>query len=321
MNIMKVTVIGAGKVGLAYAVFLASKGHQVTAVDKNEEYVRALRSGTFVSPEPGVQEGLSKVREFTTEDAGGSDICVVLVDTPTCYAGYDHANLERVMEGVLQKHHRIVVSCTTQPGFMKQYEKVCYSPLFIQLGNIIHHQETAKDVLLGGPRCQAVDEFFQVNHGPDVKIHHMSHTAAEVAKLALNCMITTKISFANMIDEAMWRSGHEEETKRVLQFVGSDPRIGDKCLSPGWGYGGPCFPRDNRALCTFLREWGASDYIPVATHETNERHAVVMAMKRSVHASEFDDLNYKPNCPVECVEESHKVKTLQIQKLKFLRKM
>lgn len=318
---MKITLIGAGKVGLAYAVFLSSKGHEVTAVDKNEDYVRQLREGTFECPEPGVQEGLHLVKEYTTEDHGESDLCVVLVDTPTCYAGYDHGNLERVLHDVSGRHRRVLVSCTTQPGFMQQWPDAHYSPLFIQLGNILNHQRTTKSVLIGGAHDEVLDSFFKQNHGDDVRLHYMSLTAAEVAKLSLNCIITTKISFANMIDEAMWRSGHAEESEKVLAFVGDDPRVGDKCLKPGWGYGGPCFPRDNRALCTFLREWGASDYIPVATHETNERHAVVMAMKKSVGDEEFEDLNYKPNCPVRCEEESHKAKTKNIRKLKFLRKM
>lgn len=316
---MKVTVIGCGKVGLAYSVFLTQKGHEVTCVDKNAEYIKQLQEGTYDSSEPGVNEGI-RAPTYTTEDTGGSDICVVLVDTPTCYAGYDHTNLERALEGL--NHQRVIVSCTTQPGFMQKCAPgMHYSPLFIQLGNIIHHQRTTKQVLLGGAPDPVVEEFFKTNHGEDVHLHYMSLTAAEVAKLALNCMITTKISFANMIDEALWRSGHGEESEKVLGFVGADPRIGSKCISPGWGYGGPCFPRDNRALCTFLREWGAADYIPVATHETNERHAVVMAMKKSVDEREFDDLNYKPNCPVVCTEESHKVKTLAIrEQLKFLKR-
>jgi UDPglucose 6-dehydrogenase len=319
---MKVSVIGCGKVGLAYAVFLASKGHEVTCVDRYVEYVEKLQNKTFVSDEPGVNEGLHRIKEFTTTDVGGADVCVVLVDTPTCYAGYDHTNLEKALESVDGKHEKVLVSCTTQPGFLKSWEgRVHYSPLFIQLGNQIRHQETTKNVLLGGAPDDVLETFFKINHGQDVHIHHMSLTAAEVAKLALNCMITTKISFANMIDEALWRSGQGEESEKVLSFVGSDPRIGSQCLMPGWGYGGPCFPRDNRALCTFLREWGASDYIPVATHETNERHAIVMAMKKDVPASDFDDLNYKPNCPVACTEESHKIKTLAIKKLKFLRRM
>jgi UDP-glucose 6-dehydrogenase len=101
---MKVTVIGAGKVGLAYAVFLASKGHQVTAVDKNPVYVQAIQSGRFVSDEPGVNEGIHRILQFTERDTGGSDVCVILVDTPTCYAGYDHANLEQALGDALDKH-------------------------------------------------------------------------------------------------------------------------------------------------------------------------------------------------------------------------
>lgn len=318
---MKVTVVGAGKVGIAYAVFLASKGHEVTAVDKNEDYLQSIRTGRFQCDEPGVTQGLYRVKHFTTRDAGQSDVCVILVDTPTCYAGYDHTNLEKALEDALEKHEKIIVSCTTQPGFLNRWTgRIHYSPLFIQLGNQINHQMTTKNVLLGGDFDPVIDAFFKINHGEDVQIHRMSLMAAEVAKLALNCMITTKISFANMIDEAMHRCGRGDESADVLRFVGSDPRIGTKCLVPGWGYGGPCFPRDNRALCTFLREWGASDYIPVATHETNERHAVVMAMKK-LDPVEFEDLNYKPGCPVRCEEESHKKKTLEIKKLKFLRQL
>src|SRR6056300_1223253 len=97
---MKVSVIGCGKVGLAYAVFLASKGHEVTCVDRYVEYVEKLQNKTFVSDEPGVNEGLHRIKEFTTTDVGGADVCVVLVDTPTCYAGYDHTNLEKALESV-----------------------------------------------------------------------------------------------------------------------------------------------------------------------------------------------------------------------------
>ena len=312
---MRVTIIGAGKVGLAYAVFLASKGHEVVAVDKNPNHIESLNNGTFNTTEPGVKDGLHTIKKFSTEDDEESDLCIILVDTPTCYAGYDHSNLEKVLRAT--KHKNIIVSCTTQPGFMKRWPGVYYNPLFIQLGNQINHQNTTKNVLIGGEPSTILDDFFKQNHGEDVQLHYMSQTAAEVAKLSLNCIITTKISFANMIDEAMWRSGNGSESEKVLAFVGADPRVGDKCLKPGWGYGGPCFPRDNRALCTFLREWGAADYIPVATHETNERHAIVMAMKND---DELDDLNYKPGCPVYCDEESHKKKTKQIRSMNIIKR-
>ena len=147
---MKVSIIGAGKVGIAYAVFIASKGHEVVAMDKNEDYIKSLNERTFESNEPGVKDGLQQVKKFTSVDEDESDICIVLVDTPTCYAGYDHTNLERVLTSVTERHKTVIVSCTTQPGFMKQWPGVYYNPLFIQLGNQIRHQETTKSVLIDG---------------------------------------------------------------------------------------------------------------------------------------------------------------------------
>ena len=306
---MHVCVIGIGKVGLAYSVFLASKGFEVIGVDINEKYIEDLKNGSYVPEEPGVKERLDTI-SYSTTVPNGCDYYIVLVDTPTCYAGYDHKNLTRVMKSIDGKGTTIV-SCTTQPGFMNGYTWAWYSPLFIQLGNIITHESTTKETLVGGPRDEKIESFFKKIRGEDSTIHWMNHTAAEVAKLGLNCIITTKISFANMLGEALHRSGNSDQIESVLDFIGSDPRVGTKCLKYGWGYGGPCFPRDNRALCTFLRRWGAADYIPVATHETNERHALTMAMYEP--DADFSDLNYKENCAVRCEEESHKIKTLKVK--------
>tara|TARA_R110002074_G_scaffold86580_7_gene191147 strand:+ start:2181 stop:3125 length:945 start_codon:yes stop_codon:yes gene_type:complete len=314
---MKVTVVGVGNVGLAYSIFLAKKGMEVTAVDINKEYIENLQNGTFKSMEPGVNENLKLIHKFSSDcDNHEGDLCVVLVDTPTCYAGYDHTNLTRALDN-LPQYEAVIVAATTQPGFMaKNYAQYYYSPLFIDLGNIITHEENVRNVLMGGPLIiPVVSRFLEAIYGPEVNIHKMSHTAAEVAKLSLNCMLTTKISFANMIGEGLIKSGQGNEIENVLDFVGSDPRIGNKYIKFGWGYGGPCFPRDNRALCTYLRTWGAADYIPIATHETNERHAITMARREENEL--YDDFNYKPNCPVRCETESHKKKAKQIKESMF----
>jgi nucleotide sugar dehydrogenase len=312
---MKVTVIGVGKIGLAYATFMAAKGHAVIGVETNEDYLKSLQNGTFQCLEPGVQENMHLVR-YEGVDIGGSDVCVVMVCTPTCYAGYDHTILEQVLEDVSTKNHkRVIISCTTQPGFCEKWlskiPNLYYSPLFIQLGNVIKHQTEAKHVLIGGEEDAVIQEFYHSLHGSDATLHFMKHTASEVSKLGLNCFLTTKISFANMIGEALWKCGNTSEIDKVLSFIGSDERVGTKYMKYGWGYGGPCFPRDNRALCTFLRRWGAADYIPVATHETNERHAITMAMTAS--DDEYLDMNYKENCPFVCTEESHKEKAKMIR--------
>ena len=80
----------------------------------------------------------------------------------------------------------------------------------------------------------------------------MSPESAEICKLALYCFITTKISFANMIG-ALADVTDAADKFDILRCVGDDQRVGPKCLRPGYGFGGPCFPRDNRALGAYAR--------------------------------------------------------------------
>ena len=70
------------------------------------------------------------------------------------------------------------------------------------------------------------------------QFYTMSTTAAELVKLAVNCFLTTKISYANMVGEVMALSGHESEIDKVLGAIGADGRVGPKYLKFGYGYGG-----------------------------------------------------------------------------------
>jgi UDPglucose 6-dehydrogenase len=231
------------------------------------------------------------------------------VNTPTSYAGYDHDILESVLEKV---RGNIIITCTVQPGFCDRLNRddVVYNPLFVQIGNVIENLENTTDVLIGSKSDGTHEDFFKSVYGSKVNLHSMSYLEAEVAKLALSSYITTKISFANMVGDSLRRCG--VDSTKVLEFVGSDSRIGKKCFKYGWGYGGPCFPRDNRSFCTFLREKGMYDYIPIASHESNERHA----MEQAIHFDGvFSDLSYKDNCDVPILEESHKIKTVHIMKM------
>ena len=84
----------------------------------------------------------------------------------------------------------------------------------------------------------------------------MSTKAAEVTKIAVNCFLTTKISYANMLGQVLTLSGMEDEIDNVLKSIGSDDRIGKKYLKYGFGFGGPCFPKDVSALIEFSKEIG-----------------------------------------------------------------
>lgn len=308
---MRVNVIGAGKLGLAYAAFISSRGHDVNCIDNNEQLINHYTSGTFDTKEPKVIDLIKKFPMMYRTVRPDADINIVLVNTPTSYAGYDHSILESVLDELVQLTDvPIVVTATVQPGFCDRYgQRLIYNPLFVQIGNIFDNLENTKDVLLGGT-TGILNDFYKSLYGPTVNLHYMSYMEAEVAKLALNSFITTKISFANMIGDSLRRVGKSADN--VLNFVGSDPRIGNKCLKYGWGYGGPCFPRDNRALSTFLREHGMYDYLPIAAHESNERHAMEQALNYSEKT--MKGMCYKDDCKVPVIEESHKVKTALVLK-------
>ena len=98
----------------------------------------------------------------------------------------------------------------------------------------------------------------------------MTRTEAELTKLSVNCFLTTKISYANMVGDIANRLGCD--ANKVLGAIGTDSRIGNKYLKPGFGFGGPCFPRDNRALAKCGSEVGIDAVISKATDEMNEKH-------------------------------------------------
>ena len=103
-------------------------------------------------------------------------------------------------------------------------------------------------------------------------VNRMSLTESEITKLSVNCYLTTKISYANMIGDIANR--YYCDSNKILSAVGSDSRIGNKYLKPGFGFGGPCFPRDNRALAKCADEVGIDAVISKATDYMNEQHLV-----------------------------------------------
>lgn len=154
----------------------------------------------------------------------------------------------------------IVIGCTVLPGYCRDVGSflledcinttLSYNPEFIQQGDIIHGFLNP-DIVLIGQGCEDVGNLLEAMYKSVCEnspmICRMSPSSAEVCKLSINCFVTTKISFANMIGDIADRTpGADKED--ILHAVGSDSRIGQKCLKPGYGFGGPCFPRDNRAL-------------------------------------------------------------------------
>ena len=326
------TVIGVGRLGICAALCFEKAGFNVLGVDINEEYVKKLNDKTFESPEPAVSELLKQSKNFKAtccfdEGLKFSDVYLIYVDTPTTPEGtaYDHKNLNKVLSLINAKqveNKHIVICCTVFPGYIenegKKLIKDCknttlnYNPEFIAQGSIIRDFLNPSMVLIGQGSIEAGDIIEKIhnltaNNHPE--ICRMSPISAEITKLSLNCFITTKIAFANSIADIA-DSSEGANKYDILKAIGCDSRINEKCLMPGYGYGGPCFPRDNRALNTYAKQVGIDLLISRATDQANKLHAEFMTNQLLAEAKDeytFENVTYKENCLVPIIEESQKL--------------
>ena len=134
-------------------------------------------------------------------------------------------------------------------------------------------------VLVGGEYDQDITNLYYAIQGPKMEpqMNFMSLTAAELTKMALNCYLTMKISYANQVGEVLSRFGLGEEIDTVLDAIGADSRVGSKYLGYGFGFGGPCLPRDNRAFAHAAERVGLKNNIGITIDAFNDEHSDFLA--------------------------------------------
>lgn len=334
-----VSIVGVGKLGFSMAVAFAKRGFKVICVDTSPAVVRKINAGRAPILETGVQSLLTKYRRRITAtlDAGeavkNSDMTLVVVATPSSRNGkfsnrYLLPAIRSLGKGIREKsaYHIVSVSCTTMPGttsdiiaplLEKTSGRTCgsgfglvYNPEFIALGSVVNDFLNPDFVLVGesdervGKTVESVYARLCEN---GATVARMTPTEAEIAKISLNCFCTMKISFANMLAE-MAEKLPGVDAAIITDAIGMDARIGTKYLSPGLGFGGPCFPRDNVAFRAFASEIGVNVPIPEAVHATNERQpvrVVAVANRLLPHGGRIAvlGLSYKPETHI--VERSH----------------
>jgi UDPglucose 6-dehydrogenase len=171
----------------------------------------------------------------------------------------------------------IVVVSTVLPGDCNALSlvtghRIVYSPEFVRLGHVKEDMATPDFILIGADDEHVGREVERVTRSfteTATRHHIVPVIEAELAKIALNTFVTTKISYANMIGEMAEQLGADAE--RVCYVIGSDHRIGNAYLRPGGAYRGPCFPRDNRALAALASRLGTTADLAEATDRINQR--------------------------------------------------
>lgn len=291
---MKIGVIGAGRLGICFALLLEKAGYEVLVSDVREDYVNDLNNRVIKTNEPDVVDLLTNAVKFeaTTDNQKvirQCDLIYTLVATPSLPDGsYDVSSVWQVVDDIQSTENvnrkSFVVGCTTNPGdcelFQKQLKpygvEVFYNPEFIAQGTIVRDLQRADMVLVGGPKGETrnvIEEIYYKIQVTEPKINFMSLTASEVVKLAINCFLTTKISYANMVGEVLTKSGLKNEIDTVLTAIGNDSRIGNKFLKYGYGFGGPCLPRDNRSFAAYAEKLGLEYNLGMTTDNFNNEHA------------------------------------------------
>ena len=154
--------------------------------------------------------------------------------------------------------------------------QVAYNPEFIAQGEIVKGLEQSDIVLIGTEYTELGNDLIDVYkkiQTTTVNAYVMSPKAAELTKIGINCFLTTKISYANMMGDIMIKYGLESEISMVLSAIGGDTRVGKKYINYGFGFGGPCLPRDNRALGHYAKNLGMELNLPLTVDNFNKEHS------------------------------------------------
>jgi UDPglucose 6-dehydrogenase len=297
----RTSIIGLGKLGACMAAAMAHRGARVIGVDVNSRFVDALNRGEAPVVEPQLAEMIAanraRLRATTSVDEAvrDTDITFIIVPTPSDETGgfsirYVAQVAREVGRALRHKsgYHLVVLTSTVLPGSTEhgllpilEHESgkqcgrdfgLCYNPEFIALGSVIRDLLRPDVVLVGehderaGATLEKFYSSFTENHAA---VMRMNIVNAELTKISVNTYITMKITFANML-AAICEELPGADVDAVSAAIGSDSRIGTKYLKGGLGYGGPCFPRDNKALSFMAQTLGAPALLAEATDRMNQ---------------------------------------------------
>ena len=290
---MTIGVIGPGRLGICFALLLEKVGHSVMVSDIRKSYVDSINNKNIESNEPQVKELLNSSTKLkavykNSQVIDQCDLIFAIVSTPSTPSGrYNVSSLEEIVQELASrkdvKGKTLIITSTTNPGDCEKFQahlndagvNLLYNPEFIAQGSIIKDIQTADTVLIGGNNQQSINAvilLYSELQSKNPNIHCMSLTAAEIVKIAINCYLTTKISYANIVGQVLISSGLENEIKAVLSAIGNDTRIGTKYLNFGHGFGGPCLPRDNRAFGNYATSLGIDFNLGNQIDEFNQSH-------------------------------------------------
>ncbi len=304
---MKITMIGAGYVGLVSGVCFADFGHDVVCVDKDEGKISALRKGQIPIFEPGldhlVASNVASGRLNFTDDlktaVAASDVVFIAVGTPS-RRGDGHADLSYVYAAAREiaanlRGFTVVVTKSTVPvGTGDEVERiiretnpeadvaVVSNPEFLREGAAIEDFKRPDRIVIGvdgsdGRAREVMTEVYRPLYLNQSPLVFTTRRTSELIKYAGNAFLAMKITFINEIADLCEKVG--ANVQDVARGIGLDGRIGSKFLHAGPGYGGSCFPKDTLALVKTAQDHDSPVRLVEATVAVNDNRKRAMGRK------------------------------------------
>ena len=309
---MKIAVIGTGYVGLVTGTCFAETGVNVVCVDKDLDKIKMMQSGKVPIYEPGlepmmvnnIEKGRLSFTDSIREAVSGAEVIFIAVGTPPDEDG--SADLKHVLGvaseiGSLLDHYVVVATKSTVPvgtaekirltinnRLAERKQDVQFdgasNPEFLKEGSAVEDFLKPQRIIVGIDSEKAGDLMkklympFLLNNRTVI---FMDIPSAELTKYAANAMLATRISFINEIANLCELLG--ADVNSVRKGIGSDPRIGNRFLYPGIGYGGSCFPKDVKAILKTASDMGYDLKVIAAVEKANEHQKNVIFNKISRH--------------------------------------
>jgi len=325
---MRLTVVGAGYVGLTTAVCFAHLGNEVMVVEKLPEKVQALKEGKVPFYEPGLEEMLKENLSlgrlsFTTdlkEGLGFSDVIFICVGTPQKPDGSaDLSQVEEVARETarLMEGYKLLVEKSTVPvnthklikrtveRYLKRRGKilefdVASNPEFLREGSAVRDFLEPDRIVIGVESERARQIMEALYKDFKCPIIFTDPATSELIKHASNSFLAMKISYINMVADLCEKVG--ADVRLVAEGMGYDKRIGREFLRAGIGWGGSCFPKDIKAFIKMAKDHGVDFSLLEEVDKINQRRAIQFVEKvKSVLWSLKDKtlavwgLSFKPN--------------------------
>jgi UDPglucose 6-dehydrogenase len=317
---MKISIVGAGYVGLVTGGCLAELGHQVMCIDSDADKVATLNAAGLPIYEPGLQELMTRNRaegriHFTTDMAQAvehGEVIFIAVGTPSKEDG--SADLQHVLAVATQigrhlKKFKVIVNKSTVPvgtayrvqkclqdellkrGIQESLFEVISNPEFLKEGAAIKDFMHPDRIVIGlddSPNYKTVHQKMELLYS-SFNRHHartiwMDVRSAELTKYAANAMLATRISFMNEIANLSDLLGADIDS--IRRGIGADQRIGHDFLYAGTGYGGSCFPKDTRALIQTALDCGSQMKVVTAVENVNDHQKTLLVSRLIQHFGE-----------------------------------